>query len=475
MEHHIEESQNNGLSRRHQKRVSFPPNPVTKLDVVDGPNSPPSTLAATSSAQRETSPYPMSHGAVRRVSSLRSLSTVKSQSLENVVSARGEDVPRRDDPSYTDDDDPPPGGESPQENRTSQGNQISQNDQASEETGAPQDSQNFKSTQTVQASQTSQGSQAPQGNRPSPRLNPNCGLLRPIICNRAHPVPSLQNTPVAYRDMPYYCSGVTAQVQLSRDAVPIIFHDTHLTNRYSDNRAVGSLTWQQLLTVHSNSDKDPNTKIMRLSDLLKVLMTEENIHRIVFLEFKTMSRPGTNFVMRIKRVLSESPHSQLLVHRLVICVPSYKYLHDFRTVFKDHKLLLKCQDLGPARKVLRDPAQIPVYFMIDRRVLLSLRGRLFLREAKQDSREVYIDKVDDLNEMEWCIREGLNGIVTDRPRQLEGLLWELEQSDRNWMTASMPRTLMPRLILNSINPGGGIRRLRQLGQFNHDLPEFKGR
>lgn len=49
--------------------------------------------------------------------------------------------------------------------------------------------------------------------------------------------------------------------------------------------------------------------------------------------------------------------------------------------------------------------------------LVSPFGQKFIRDAKARNRQVYSWTVNDEKNMDWCIRQNLDGVVTDDPKK----------------------------------------------------------
>ena len=49
--------------------------------------------------------------------------------------------------------------------------------------------------------------------------------------------------------------------------------------------------------------------------------------------------------------------------------------------------------------------------------LVSPSGRKLISDAKSNQRRVYSWTVNDEKNMDWCIRKGLDGVITDDPRK----------------------------------------------------------
>ena len=59
----------------------------------------------------------------------------------------------------------------------------------------------------------------------------------------------------------------------------------------------------------------------------------------------------------------------------------------------------------------------------------------FLRRARGAARPVFAWTVDDPGKMEWCIRQGLDGVITDDPKLFREISDEFDESrPARWMT-----------------------------------------
>ena len=65
--------------------------------------------------------------------------------------------------------------------------------------------------------------------------------------------------------------------------------------------------------------------------------------------------------------------------------------------------------------------------------LVSPSGRKFLREVHTSGRRIYSWAVSDLKNMDWCIRKGVDGVLTDRIPGILGLCESFEgDSKQPW-------------------------------------------
>lgn len=76
-------------------------------------------------------------------------------------------------------------------------------------------------------------------------------------------------------------------------------------------------------------------------------------------------------------------------------------------------------------------------FNIFQKMLVGPFGVLFLRRARAAGRPVFAWTVDDERWMEWCIRNGLDGVITDNPARF------LEVCRRHGGSATVPPAVVP--------------------------------
>ena len=67
-----------------------------------------------------------------------------------------------------------------------------------------------------------------------------------------------------------------------------------------------------------------------------------------------------------------------------------------------------------SRQFLRVPN---ISFNMLQAALVAPWSRSFIKEAHAHQRQVYSWTVNDLKNMDWCIRKGLDGVITDDPEK----------------------------------------------------------
>jgi hypothetical protein len=90
--------------------------------------------------------------------------------------------------------------------------------------------------------------------------------------------------------------------------------------------------------------------------------------------------------------------------------------------------------LPASSKLLHTPSLPNLNFNILLFSLLGPGGTRFLRSAKRAGRNVFVWTVNQEEWMEWCIRKGVDGVITDDPRLFREVCerWGRGQERRGW-------------------------------------------
>ena len=68
--------------------------------------------------------------------------------------------------------------------------------------------------------------------------------------------------------------------------------------------------------------------------------------------------------------------------------------------------------------------------MLQKTLILPFFGAGFIRDAKAQGRPLYVWTVNEQDIMKWCIKEELDGVITDDPKRFLEVCDEWEQGKR---------------------------------------------
>ena len=205
--------------------------------------------------------------------------------------------------------------------------------------------------------------------------------------------------------------------------------DKTLERCFGVKKLVSDCDWNYLQTLKST--QDPNVGIPRLVDLLELLVQPGAEGVWAFLDIKVFLLPSCSFcswrmltshqldnppsiMKKIADDLATVTSSTPWTSRLVLGVWSASYIPSCQTYLPSVPIAIICFDVSYARQILRIP-NADIGFNISQKMIMGPLGRGFVEEAKGKGRAVYAWTVNERNLMGWCVRKGVDGIVTDFP------------------------------------------------------------
>ncbi|RJE20458.1 glycerophosphoryl diester phosphodiesterase, partial [Aspergillus sclerotialis] len=208
-------------------------------------------------------------------------------------------------------------------------------------------------------------------------------------------------------------NGIETDLRISRDGVVVLVHDKTLERCFGVKKLVSDCDWSYLQTLKST--QDPQVGIPRLVDLLEVLVQPgaEDVWALLDIKASQLDNPPS-IMKKIADDLATVTSSIPWANRLVLGVWSASYIPACETYLPNMPIAIICFDASYARQFLRIP-NANIGFNINQKIIMGPLGRGFLEEAKGKGRAVYAWTVNERNLMGWCVRKGVDGIVTDFP------------------------------------------------------------
>ena len=204
------------------------------------------------------------------------------------------------------------------------------------------------------------------------------------------------------------CAYIETDVQLSSDGIPYIFHDDDLSRLLGKDVAFNSLhssEIQNLKLFESFDIPTLETALTTFPDALfqidlktdevaipamKIIETLEAFDRVCIASFSSK---------RLARINEMYPHVCLSMGPKEIL-----------------KLLLASYGLYK-KKVPGNCLQVPIY-----QYGIKLVTRRFIQYVQNIGLKIHVWTINDVNEMQQLISLGVDGIITDRPKELKKLL-----------------------------------------------------
>jgi len=216
--------------------------------------------------------------------------------------------------------------------------------------------------------------------------------------------------------------ALETDIHLSRDGVVVLSHDATLKRCFGQPDKIRDRDWAYLSTLRTAG---PNPQPMaRLRDLLAYL-SEPGLERVwVLLDVKT-DDAGSALLAGVAAAVAGAPQGgpKPWAARVVLGVWHARYLPLCAALLPGFAVAFIGVSTGYARRFLAVP-NVAFNMLVD--VLVGPMGAGFLRAAKAKGRPVFAWTVNDKKKMRWCVRKGLDGVVTDDPKMFMEVREEFE-------------------------------------------------
>ncbi|KAG0161420.1 hypothetical protein PDIDSM_8954 [Penicillium digitatum] len=216
-------------------------------------------------------------------------------------------------------------------------------------------------------------------------------------------------------------------LHISRDGIVVLSHDASLMRCYGIKKKVIDCDWEYLKTLQTL--QAPHEPMPRLIDVLEYLSQPGRENFWILLDIKLTNEPF-DIMQRIAKTIESVPKPTDAPdwhRRIVLGCWSARYLPARAKHLPRYAVTLICVDLSYARQFLQVPL---ISFNVNQMILMGPLGRGFLDEARAARRQVYVWTVNAPNLMRWCIRHGIDGVISDEPGRFRQVCegWEKEHT-----------------------------------------------
>lgn len=233
--------------------------------------------------------------------------------------------------------------------------------------------------------------------------------------------------------------AVETDLHITKDEVVVLSHDANLKRCFGRDEKILDKTWDEI--KHLRTTQEPHEPMPRLTDLLEFMASPGNEHIWVFLDIKLDN--DADQIMRLIASTVASTPSQTSApwnQRVVLGIWAAKYLPLAQQYLPGFPIMHIAFSTTYARQFFRVEN---VGFNMMFYALLMPGGRKFLRDAQEKYRRKMLSwTINGDDNMKWCIRRGLDGVVTD---EVEKYMDLAESFDENlepepWLPVS-PKVL----------------------------------
>ncbi|KAK1754490.1 glycerophosphoryl diester phosphodiesterase [Echria macrotheca] len=207
--------------------------------------------------------------------------------------------------------------------------------------------------------------------------------------------------------------GLETDIHLSRDGVVVLSHDPSLKRCFDVDQKIADCDWDYLSTLRTT--REPPQPMPRLVDLLTYL-AEPGLERIwLLLDIKTDDDPDA-LLSAVASTLESVPSGPIpWTERIVMGAWNDIFITKTTTHLPLYRIAYISFTPLYARRFL-SRTNPKIHFNMLQKSLVGPLGSSFLRAVRKDpERRIWVWTVNDRVWMDWAIRKGVDGVITDDP------------------------------------------------------------
>ncbi|QIW96015.1 hypothetical protein AMS68_001533 [Peltaster fructicola] len=237
--------------------------------------------------------------------------------------------------------------------------------------------------------------------------------LPQCIAHRGYRAAYPENTILAFQAaIDNGAQAIETDIHITKDETVVLSHDPTMKRCFGRPEKIVDCTWEELRDV--KTIRKPHVPMPRLLDLLDLLSEPGHEEVWCLLDIKMDNNPDDVMRLIALTIAAHSSSKQTWNTRIVLGIWAAKYL----------PLCLKYLPGFPVMHIGFSTIYARHFFEIDNvgfnmlfQMLVAPGGVKFIREAKQKyHRQVVAWTVNTEDSMRWCVRHGLDGVITDDPK-----------------------------------------------------------
>ena len=234
-----------------------------------------------------------------------------------------------------------------------------------------------------------------------PRSNPK------IYAHRGASIDFPEHTRAAYEGAIHQLAdGFECDVRLTKDSVPILWHDSTLDRIAGTSGDIAALTYEQI--------RDRYPQVLLFKDFLEMGIT---FRKDLAIETKHPVPTGRKIEMIILEELL-SKERQIIEVGIEISFMSFSWfaVESLHRIQERNTVMLlggvkgrfaakhsSATTLGPSIEMIKERPEI-------------------ISNAKESGKRLFVWTVDDANDVEFCAENGVNAVITNKPAQARKVL-----------------------------------------------------
>ncbi|KAK5129665.1 hypothetical protein LTR08_002990 [Meristemomyces frigidus] len=236
--------------------------------------------------------------------------------------------------------------------------------------------------------------------------------LPQCIAHRGYKAKFPENTLAAFKGaVEAGTHALETDVHITKDDVVVISHDATLERCFGREERILDCNWEDIKDARTLAE--PHEPMPRLTDVLAYL-AQPGLEDIWLLLDIKLINDAESIMRLIASTLASAPPSarKAWTDRVVLGIWAAKYL----PLAQQHLPGYPVVHIGFSTSYARHFFSVPnVGFGTLLPTLVAPGGKRFIRDARAQDRRVLAWTVNPAERMEWCIRRGVDGVITDDP------------------------------------------------------------
>ncbi|CCC12474.1 hypothetical protein SMACR_06553 [Sordaria macrospora] len=206
--------------------------------------------------------------------------------------------------------------------------------------------------------------------------------------------------------------AIETDLHLTKDGIVVLVHDPSLKRCFGVDKKVSECDWSYLSTLKTL--REPQQSIPRLQDLLEYLGQPGLESVWVLLDIKIDDDPDV-LLSTTAKTIEVVPTTRAWNERVVLGCWNENYINVAKTYFPSYRFAYIGFSLPYASRFLSE-VHSDVDFNLMQHMLVGPIGARFISKIRKAQRKLYIWTVNEERWMEWGIRKGVDGVITDDPK-----------------------------------------------------------
>ncbi|KAK4168820.1 glycerophosphoryl diester phosphodiesterase [Cladorrhinum sp. PSN259] len=249
--------------------------------------------------------------------------------------------------------------------------------------------------------------------------------LPQAIAHRGNKVAFPENSMKAFESAVVVgANAIETDLHLSKDGEVVLSHDPSLKRCFGIDKKVADCDWPYLSSLRTQAE--PHVPLARLSDLLKYLAQPDHpaVHPIwLLLDIKTDDDP-LDLLPALLRTIESVPAlpGRPWNERIVLGGWNENWITHITNILPTYPVAYIGFSIIYAHRFLSESKYPNVNFNLLQQGLVGPVGGQFIKAIRRAERKLYVWTVNEEAWMEWSIKKGVDGVITDDPKRFKEVL-----------------------------------------------------